>query len=132
MRPIQNYVYTEEQNLSYCVRFKVLTVASMKMAVFWIAAPFSLVEVYHCLEVLAVSIIRAMDTAENTSETSVNLYQTTCRYNPEDSHLRSRGRENLKFHLDLSGFGQCTVLGSCENGVDEPSSSTTAGTFLAN
>jgi hypothetical protein len=28
--PIQNYVYTEESNLSYCVRFEFLTVASMK------------------------------------------------------------------------------------------------------
>jgi hypothetical protein len=26
--------------------------------------------------------------AERTSETLVNLYQTTRRYNPEDSHLR--------------------------------------------
>jgi hypothetical protein len=35
--------------------------------------------------------------AERTSETSVNLYQkTTRRYNPEDSHLHTHGRENLK------------------------------------
>jgi hypothetical protein len=41
--------------------------------------------------VLAASIIRAivlMMEAAKTSETSVNLYQTTRRYNPEDSHLR--------------------------------------------
>jgi hypothetical protein len=31
-----------------------------------------------------------------TSETSVNFYQTTRRYNLEDSHLRSCCRENLK------------------------------------
>jgi hypothetical protein len=34
--------------------------------------------------------------AARTSETSVNFYQTTRRYNPEDSHLRSHRRENLK------------------------------------
>jgi hypothetical protein len=37
------------------------------------------------------AIIRAMIAlmmeAVSTSETSVNLYQTTQRYNPEDSHL---------------------------------------------
>jgi hypothetical protein len=34
--------------------------------------------------------------AARTSETSVNFYQTTQRYNPEDSHLHTRRRENLK------------------------------------
>jgi hypothetical protein len=34
--------------------------------------------------------------AARTSETSVNFYQTTLRYNPEDSHLRTYRRENLK------------------------------------
>jgi hypothetical protein len=37
-------------------------------------------------EVLAVSIALMMEAA-GTSETSVNFYQTTWRYNPEDSHL---------------------------------------------
>jgi hypothetical protein len=32
----------------------------------------------------------------STSETSVNLNQTTWRNNPEDSHLHNRRRENLK------------------------------------
>jgi hypothetical protein len=35
--------------------------------------------------------------AASTSETSVNFYQTTRRNNPEDSHLHTRRRENLKF-----------------------------------
>jgi hypothetical protein len=39
------------------------------MAVFWIVA------------------IALMMEAASTSETSVNFYQTTRRYNPEDSHL---------------------------------------------
>jgi hypothetical protein len=40
-------------------------------------------------EVLAASIIRAMMEAASISETSVNVYQTTRRNNPEDSHLQS-------------------------------------------
>jgi hypothetical protein len=31
-----------------------------------------------------------------TSEKSVNVYRTTWHYNPEDSHFRTRRRENLK------------------------------------
>jgi hypothetical protein len=52
--------------------------------------------------VLAASIIRAM----STSETSVNLYQTTRRNIPEDSHLHTRRRENLKsqFHPELYSY----------------------------
>jgi hypothetical protein len=34
--------------------------------------------------------------AARISETLVNFYQTTRRYNPEDSHLRTHRRENLK------------------------------------
>jgi hypothetical protein len=50
-------------------------------------------------EVLAASIVRAMMMeAANTSETSVNFYQTTRRYNPQDSHLHSHSCENLKSH----------------------------------
>jgi hypothetical protein len=44
-------------------------------------------------EVLAASIIwtiiALMMEAARTSETMVNFYQTTRRYNPEDSHLRT-------------------------------------------
>jgi hypothetical protein len=61
---------------------------------------------------LAASIIRVMSKSRNarglvialmmeaasTSETSVNFCQTTRRNNPEDSHLHTRRRENLKFH----------------------------------
>jgi hypothetical protein len=36
--------------------------------------------------------------AASTSETSVNLYQTTRCNNPADSHLHTRRRENLKSH----------------------------------
>jgi hypothetical protein len=53
----------------------------MKMAVFWVLAPCSV-----------------MAEAASTSETSVNLYQTTRRNNPEESYLHTRRRDNLKSH----------------------------------
>jgi hypothetical protein len=46
--------------------------------------------------------------AARTSESLVNFYQTTRHYNPEDSHLRTHRRENLKsflcFCLRLTSF----------------------------
>jgi hypothetical protein len=59
----------------------------MKMAVFWIVAPCSLVEA-----------ITLMMEAASTSETSVNFYQTTRRNNPKDSNLNTYRRENLESH----------------------------------
>jgi hypothetical protein len=59
----------------------------------------SLVEVYRrfkgacCLHCQAL-----MMAAASTSETSVNIFQTTRRNDPEDSHLHTRRRENLKSH----------------------------------
>jgi hypothetical protein len=55
----------------------------MKMAVFWVVAPCR----------LAIALVMV---AARTSETLVNFYQTTWRYNPEDSHLCTHRRENLK------------------------------------
>jgi hypothetical protein len=69
----------------------------LKMAVFWVVAPCSLVKFTNVSEVLAASILRAMIIialimeAARTSET-VNFYQTTRHYNPEDSHLHTRRR----------------------------------------
>jgi hypothetical protein len=57
------------------------------MAVFWVVALCSLVEV-----------IALMMKAASTSETSVNSYQTTRRYSPEDSHLHTHRREGSKCH----------------------------------
>jgi hypothetical protein len=34
--------------------------------------------------------------AVQTSETSVNSYQSTRRYNPQDNHLHSQRREDVK------------------------------------
>jgi hypothetical protein len=44
-------------------------------------------------------MIALMMEAASTSETLVNFYQTTWRYNPEDSYLHTRRRENLKSHI---------------------------------
>jgi hypothetical protein len=63
----------------------------MKITVFWDVAPCSLVEVI-------IRAIALMMDAASTSETSVNFYQTTQRNIPEDSHLYTRRRENLKSH----------------------------------
>jgi hypothetical protein len=48
---------------------------SKKMAVFWDVGP--------CIAVIAL-----MMEAVQTSETSVNLFQSAWRYNPEDGHLQ--------------------------------------------
>jgi hypothetical protein len=47
---------------------------------------------------LAASNIALMMEAASTSKTSVNLYQTTLRYNLEDSHLHTHRRQILKFY----------------------------------
>jgi hypothetical protein len=43
--------------------------------------------------------VRRKQQAVNTSETSVSFYQTTWRNIPQDTHLHTRRRENLKSHL---------------------------------
>jgi hypothetical protein len=41
-------------------------------------------------------LIALMVEAARTSEMLVNFYQTTRLYNPEDNHLRTHRRENLR------------------------------------
>jgi hypothetical protein len=41
-------------------------------------------------------MIAVMMGAARYSETLENFYQTTRRYNPEDSHIRTHRRKNLK------------------------------------
>jgi hypothetical protein len=67
----------------HCVGFEVLTAVSMKIAVFWVVAPCSLVAIALMME------------AARTSETLVNFYQTTRCYNPEDSNLDSTLMEEI-------------------------------------
>jgi hypothetical protein len=75
---------------SLCV--SLLKLVNLKCtAVFWVVAPYILGA--NCLHQITL-----MMEAVSTSETSVN-YQTTRWYNPEDSNLHSRRRENLKSHL---------------------------------
>jgi hypothetical protein len=62
-----------------------LLTVRMKMAVFWVVAP--------------CRVITLMMEAARASETLVNFYQTTWCYNPEDSHLRTHRRENLKSYF---------------------------------
>jgi hypothetical protein len=57
-----------------------------------------------------VGTIALMMEATRTSETLVNFYQSTRRYNPEDSHLRSQRRENLKSYLINIKFMQVMPL----------------------
>jgi hypothetical protein len=37
----------------------------------------------------------------------MNVYQTARRYNPEDSHLHTHRRENLKSYLEVNIFAAC-------------------------
>jgi hypothetical protein len=52
-------------------------------------------------DMLAASIIRAIALMMETASTkmSENFCQTTRRNKPEDSHLHTRRRENLKSHI---------------------------------
>jgi hypothetical protein len=53
----------------------------------------------------------ALMEAARTSETLVNFYQTTQRYNPEDSHLCTHRCENIKsyvLHADSASDINCS------------------------
>jgi hypothetical protein len=54
----------------------------------------------------SLKMIALMMEAARTSETLVNFYQTTRRYNPEDSHLHTHRRENLKSYLTFQVYWQ--------------------------
>jgi hypothetical protein len=64
-----------------------------KQSVFWDVAPLSLVEYRHGI------LIALIMEAVSSSETSVNFCHTARRNIPEDSHLHTRRRENMKFQL---------------------------------
>jgi hypothetical protein len=50
------------------------------------------------------SLIALMMEAARTSETSVDIQLRTWQYNPKDSDLHTRRRENLKSHIDKFVF----------------------------
>jgi hypothetical protein len=67
--------------------FYFLTFLILKMVIFW---------------VVAMSTHRPDDGIGNTSETSINFYQTIRRNNSEDSRLHTRRRKNHKSHCPHS------------------------------
>jgi hypothetical protein len=87
------------------------------MAVFWVLAPCSLVEVYQsfrgpcCIHHQGHEYlihdqgdelpIALMMEAAKISEPMLNFYQTTRCYNPEDSNLHTHRRENLKSYNEV-------------------------------
>jgi hypothetical protein len=66
------------------------------MTVFWVVAPCFLVEVYQRFRG------RSCLHHQGSGLTLVNVFQTTWRYNTEDSHLRTHRRENLRSNICLS------------------------------
>jgi hypothetical protein len=73
------------------------------MAVFWVVAPGRLVLGYQRLRGQYIvqhqgdqGLNAMMMEAARTSETLVNSYQSTWRYNPKDSHLHSNRHGNLQ------------------------------------
>jgi hypothetical protein len=70
------------------------------MAVFWVVAPCSLVEVCRSFRGAYRLYHQGYrpDDGDSTSETSVNFYETTRRKILEKSRLHTRRRENLKSH----------------------------------
>jgi hypothetical protein len=57
-------------------------------------------------------LITLMMEAARTSETLVNFYQTTRRYNPEDSHPSSGLISYILISVHGSPLGVCSFLGS--------------------
>jgi hypothetical protein len=57
-----------------------------------------------CVGEITTYYLALMMEAASSSETSVNISQTTRCYIPEDSHLHTRRRDNPKFHFVLKGM----------------------------
>lgn len=53
-----------------------------------------------------------MNDAVGTSETSLNLYHTTWRYNTEESRLHTRRHENIKSYLLHCSAPHSNILNS--------------------
>jgi hypothetical protein len=84
---------------------------STKMAVFWVAAPYSLVEVYQ--------YFRSPCCLHHQGDGTVNFYQITRHYNPEDSHLQFLSSPT-QLHLFswmvlIFRIGQTTLLHSTDS-----------------
>jgi hypothetical protein len=76
----------------------------MKMAIFWVVEPCSLVE--DCRRFRSVCCLR-----HHGDETSANFYQSARRNNPEGGHLLNSRRKNLKFRfLNSSDIQMCKYV----------------------
>jgi hypothetical protein len=73
----------------------------MKVIVFWVVAPCSLIEAYRRFRSAYFVLVLMMEAA-SASETSVNFCQTTQHNNPEDSRLHTRSHESLKSHAMIN------------------------------
>jgi hypothetical protein len=80
-----NVIFLEQEYKDLCF---------LKMAVFWVIVPCSLVQAYRHFRGAC-----CLHHQGDHPEMSVNFYQTTWRTNPEDSHLHTCCHENLKSHL---------------------------------
>jgi hypothetical protein len=73
----------------------------MKIAAFWVIAPWSIVEVDRRFRGAFIKTITMMTNAVLASETSVYLNETTWHCIPEGCHLHTFRRDSLKFHKFL-------------------------------
>jgi hypothetical protein len=74
-------------------KLKFCTGVSLKMVVFWDAAPCSPVDTDQHIVLTTEAV--------STPEMLVNVYQIMQCNIPEDSHLHTHHHENLKYHLEL-------------------------------
>jgi hypothetical protein len=79
LKSIEPLSYTKLYKSICLVRFQVLTATSMNMAAFWDVAPRILVDINGFITIVTEAV--------SSSETSVNIYQTTLCNTPDTSHL---------------------------------------------
>jgi hypothetical protein len=113
--------WTQHTNIYIYIWLEVLTAVSMKMAVCWVVPPCRLVWVYRRFRGPYYLHRQDDESPVTTSATLVNFYQSTRRYNPEDSHLQhtnmsacpadpinnvwNNGRISIKFNITIIPLG---------------------------
>jgi hypothetical protein len=78
----------------------VLMAGGMKMAVFWVVAPSSLVEVYHCVNHKSCLVMALMLEAGSIFETQANIYHITWCCNLAGSQIH----KVFLLHIHLQAF----------------------------
>jgi hypothetical protein len=81
---------------------------TMKMAVFWVVAPCSLVEVYQHFRGTCCFQHQG-DEVASTCEMLVNFHQNTWHYNSEDSHFHAHHHKNLRFYQAIKLLEFCHI-----------------------